>query len=207
MITTLRDAKYLRYAAVAAPLAIVIAVAISVAPSFAGSTFLTAKQAERTYFDKAATKARFAEKSELPQQPIERLMTSTVDFGPVYSKTPFDIPGARAVFQTDSTTDVVVTFSGEATCVATNEGTGCPIQVTIDGSPAGVGKVNFLTSSADPQPKETVHTVVQTGVVTAGQHDIRVRYAGATDASVGLKLLDWNLVVQAYPGPDVVEEG
>jgi hypothetical protein len=203
---TLKHNKFVQGAAAAAMLAIVAA-AISVAPSFADPSFLTKKEAERAFFDKAQIKERFAEKSDLPQEPINRVVASTVDFGPVTSKTPVDIPSARAVFQTNSTTNVVVTFSGDATCVAAAPGTACPVQITIDGAPAGIGKVNLLTSSADPQPAETVHTVVQTSVVTPGQHDVRVRFAGTNDASVGLKMFDWNLVVQAYPGPDVVEEG
>ena len=58
---------------------------------------------------------------------------------------------------------------------------------------------------SDP-PAPSVHTTTQTTIVTPGQHAVTVRYAGAPDASVKFKLTSWNLVVQAYPGPDVVEE-
>ncbi len=120
------------------------------------------------------------------------------------SKTPVEIPAARAVFKTDSSTsNVVITFSGQATCTAATNGLGCPIQVLVDGY--ATDKVNFLTASSDtPQAKESVHTVVRSAIVTPGQHVVSVRYAGATDTSLALKLFDWQLITESYPTGDVV---
>jgi hypothetical protein len=205
----------LRTAAVVLPAA-VLASAVAVAPSFAGAfltkqeagaTFLKQKEAERTYLAAKTARAEYALKSEVPQIPIVRAVPSTVDVGPIYSTTPFYIPNARAVFQTTSTlTDLVLTFSGQATCVATTSGVGCPIQIMIDGSPTGPPKTDILTStatSASPQPKEVAFTTVQTGIVTPGKHVIEVRYFGDKDVSLGLKLFDWTLIAEAYPGQEV----
>ena len=98
-------------------------------------------------------------------------------------------------------------FSGQATCTAAANGVGCPVQLLVDGSPTGTGSVNFLTStSASPQAKEAVQTTVQSAVVGPGKHVITARYAGAKDTSVGFKVFDWNLIAEAYPGVEVVEE-
>jgi hypothetical protein len=176
--------------------AVILALAVSVGPSFAGS-FLTHREAVQT----------FVKKADVRPAPSSRIIQSTADVGPLSSTTPYGIPAARAVFKTNTeTSDVVITFSGQATCTGATAGAGCPIQILVDGY--ATGKVNFLTaSSTSPAPKEDVHTVVQSAIVTPGQHVISVRYAGSTDPSVGFKVLDFNLIVQAYPtGPVVVEE-
>jgi hypothetical protein len=197
--------------------AAILATAVAVGPSFAGS-FLTHKQAVKTFVKKKeaasiylptkTAKEEYATKSELTPTPFSRIVQSTVDFGPIYSTTPFDIPGARLPFKVGSTTNnVVITYSGQATCVDDKTGVGCPIQILLDGAPTGAGKVNFMTStSGSSQPKESVHTVVNSTIVTPGQHVVSVRYAGnATDPSLGFKVFDYNLVVEAYPGPDIPE--
>ena len=174
--------------------AAIIALAVAVAPSFAGS-YLTKREAMKT----------FVKKADVPPQPTARIVPNNADVGPFSSTTPVDIAGARAVFKTTTeTSDVVITFSGEATCSGNTAGVGCPIQVLVDGYPNP--KVNFLTASnASPAPKEDLHTFVTSAVVTPGQHVVSVRWAGATDTSLNFKLFDYNLVVQSYPTGDVVE--
>ena len=200
-----------RALAVIAPAA-VLAAMIAVGPSFAGSflthreavkTFVKKKQAEQKFLTAKAAKELFVQQGEVAAAPASRIVQSTVDTGPIYSKTAYDIPGARAVFKTEApSSNVVISFSGQAPCVAATGGVGCPIQVLVDGY--ATGKVNFLASTAgSPQPKETVHTVVQSALVTPGKHVISVRYAGTTDPSVGFKVFDFNLITQAYPDGQV----
>jgi hypothetical protein len=201
--------------------AALLASAFAVAPSFAGSfltkqdaaaKFVSKKEAERTYLTNKTAKATYATKAENVPVPLVRAVPSTVDVGPIYSTTPYPIPNARAVFKTESElSDLVLTFSGQATCVADKAGVGCPIQIMIDGSPTGPPKTNILTStanSASSKPAEVAFTTTQTGIVTPGQHEITVRYFGDKDVSLGLKLLDWTLVAEVYPSKDIapVEE-
>jgi hypothetical protein len=206
----------LRTGAVIVPAA-VLASAVAVGPSFAGSflthkqavkTFVTKKEAANTYLDAKTAKAEYALKSDVPPIPLARIVPSTVDIGPIYSTTPYGIPGARAVFKTEAEfSNLVLTFSGQGTCVASTDGVGCPIQILIDGSPTGPPKTNILTStatSASPQPKEVAFTTTQTGIVTPGQHEITVRYFGDKDASLGLKLFDWTLIAESFPDGDIV---
>lgn len=204
----------LRAVAVIAPAA-VLAAMIAVGPSFAGSflthrqavkTFLKKKEAAQQFLTEKAASKQFLAPGDVPPQPFVRSIASTADSGPFVSKTPYDIPGARATFKTESTTsDVLITFTGSATCTASSGGVPCQVQVLVDGY--ATQKVNFLTSTAgSPQPKETVHTFVQPGIVTPGKHVISVRYAGSSDASVGFKVFDFNLLTQVYPGSEIPPE-
>lgn len=191
---TLRKHPLLGALAIVAPAAILAAV-IAVGPSFAGSflthkqavqTFVKKKQADKLYLEAKTAKELYAEKAEMPPTPFSRLVTSVVDTVPITSTTPYDIAGARLPFKATSTTsNLVVTFSGQATCTAATNGVGCPIQILVDGAQTGPGKINFLTSASG---KESVRTAVISTIVTPGQHVISVRYAGATDPSLALKV-------------------
>lgn len=206
----------LRTGAVVIPAA-VLASAVAVAPSFAGAfltkteaadKFVSKKEAGRTYLPTKTAKAEYALKSDVPVAPQVRIVPSTVDVGPIYSTTAYGIPNARAVFKTETElSNLVLTFSGQATCVAATSGVGCPIQILIDGAPTGPPKTNILTSTAtnaSPQPKEVAFTTTQYGIVTPGTHEITVRYAGDKDASLGLKLFDWTLIAEVYPEGEIV---
>ena len=210
-----------RTAAVVLPGAILAAV-IAVAPSFAGGSFLThqqavktfvkKKQAKKVYLETSVAREKYAKVGDVPPAPVARALSSTVVAGPVTSKDPYDlIPTARTTFKVPSTSLVAITFSGSSVCTAAKAGVGCPIQILVDGSPASTSdpklpaNLNFdVSGSGTPAP--SVHTTTQTTIVTPGQHAVTVRYAGTKDTSVNFKLTSWNLVVQAYPGPDVVEE-
>jgi hypothetical protein len=169
--------------------AAVLAAAVAVGPSFA-SSFLTEKQASKTFLNRN-------------EATIFRGAASSVPVGPIFSTTSFGIPDARVTFKTDSTADLLATFSAQTQCTADTNGLGCPIQFIIDGS-AGP-KINLGTaSSATPAAAADTHTASQIGVVTAGKHSVEIRYAGVTgaaNASIGFKVSSWNLAVQAYPDP------
>lgn len=198
--------------------AAILAAAVAVGPSFAGSfltrgeavkTFVKKTKAEKQYLTTKEAKDQFVEQADVTPAPFSRVVSSTADTGPIFGDKPYEIPGARATFKTTTeTANVVISFSGSATCVGEKSGKACPIQIVVDGY-AG-DKVNFLTTTASSasQPKETVHTVVQPAIVTPGKHSVSVRYAGVKDDVVGFKLLDYDLVAEVYPeGPEVpVEE-
>jgi hypothetical protein len=206
--------------------AAVLAAAVAVGPSFA-SSFLTQKQAAKTflkrseaastYLDKTDAAATYESQKDAAKQlkgyapaataPIFRGAASSVVVGPIFSTTPYTIPDARLTYKTESTTDILATFSAQTQCTADTNGLGCPIQFVIDGQ-AGP-KINLGTAStATPAAAADTHTASQVGVVTPGKHTVEIRYAGVTgaaNASIGFKVLSWNLAVQAYPGP-VAEE-
>ena len=211
---TRRSKPLFRALAVIAPAAILAAM-IAVGPSFAGSflthrqavkTFVKKKEAAKQYLTEKSASKQFLAPGDVPPLPFVRSVASTADAGPFKTKTPYDIPGARVTFQTKSeTSDVLITFSGSATCTATAGGVPCQIQILVDGY--ATQKVNFLTSTGgSPQPKETVHTYVQPGILTPGKHVISVRYAGSSDTSVGFKVFDFNLLTEVYPGSEIPPE-
>ena len=193
-----------------AALAAVLAIAVAVTPSFAGSflssqkaarLYIKKKAANNTYLKQKAAKNTYIAKKDLPDGPVAAASASTVDFGPVSSTTAVDVPTTATTFTMADTGLVTVNFSGEGTCEAGTNGLGRPVQILIDGLASGTGKVNFGTASSDtPAAKPAVHSFTQTSVVTAGEHVASVQYAGATDPSVAFTLTDWNLVVQGYPG-------
>jgi hypothetical protein len=211
--------------------AAVLAAAVAVGPSFATS-FLTEKQAAKTfvkqreaaatYLNKADASATYesqkdaaaALKGYVPAAtaPVFRGAASSVAVGPIFSTTPYTIPDARLTYKTESTTDLLATFSAQTQCTAQTAGLGCPIQFVIDGQ-AGP-KMNLgTTSTGSPAVAADTHTVSQVGVVTPGKHTVEIRYAGVTgaaNASIGFKVLSWNIAVQAYPEPvdaEATDEG
>jgi hypothetical protein len=206
---TTRKLPWLRALALLIPAAI-LAVAVTVGPSFAGSLthkFVTKKAAERTYLAKKSAKAKYAKADAVPLAPVAKSASSSVVYGPVSSYSTNEIPQARVTFKAPVTSLVSVTFSGTSTCTATKSGVGCPIQLLLDGSPMSTSDpkrpdtLNFdvsTTASAAP----VTHSTTQTTVVTPGQHEVKVRYAGAgKDPSINFKLTSWNLVAVAYPDP------
>lgn len=210
-------------------LAAVMAAAIAVTPSIAGS-FLGQKQASRIYLTrknasdlylrkekanhlylpakgshdtfltpKAAARTYVA-KAELPAQPLGFITSSSVDFGPTQSTAAVPVPTSSISFEVPETSLVTLTFSGQATCTADKDGVGCPIQLLVDEQPTGEVKSNFaLSSSASPAPAPLANTLVTTTVLTAGEHVASVQYAGATNETLKFGLKDWSYTIQAYP--------
>jgi hypothetical protein len=193
-------------------LAAVLAAAVAVTPSFAGSSitgafitkkaagkiYVSNKKASTLYLRKKGANNLFVKKSEAPLTPVAGIAAGTAQFGPTEVTTAGYIPTAYTSFGVPGTGSAVITFSGQATCTAAKPGPdlACPIQILVDGQ--STGKVNFApATAATPAPVPLVHTVMQTTVLAKGGHTIAIQYAGAK--SVAFTLKGWNLAVQTYP--------
>lgn len=189
-------------------LAVVLATALAVTPSLAGSPFLTNekaahlyvsnKKATTLYLKKKAAGNTFVKKAEAPLPPVAGIAAGTAVFGPSTATTPGYIPTAFTSFGLQGTGSAVITFSGSATCTAEKPTAdlACPIQILVDGQ--STGKVNFAPAMASsPTPVPMVQTVMQTTVLQKGGHTVAIQYAGAKNVTFTLK--GWNLAVQAYP--------
>lgn len=197
-------------AATAVVLSAVVAVSVTVVPSVAQS-FLTSqkaakvyvsnKKAAKTYLKKKAAANLYVAKATAPKPPVVGIAAGTAQFSAA-ATTPGYIPTAFTSFATKAeVSSVVLTFSGQATCIAPKPTAdqACPVQIMVDGQ--STGKVNFAPATAEsPAPVPLVHTIVQTTVLGKGGHTVAVQYAGAKNVTFALK--GWNLAVQAYPQPD-----
>jgi hypothetical protein len=196
----------------AVALAAVLAAAVAVTPSFAGSSitgsfvtkkaagqiYVTNKKASTLYLRKKAAANTFVKKAEAPLTPVVGIAAGTAVFGPSGATTPGYIPTAFTSFGTPGTGSAVITFSGNATCTAAKPTAelACPIQILVDGQTTG--KVNFApATAATPTPAPIAYTVMQTTVLQKGGHTVAIQYAGAKNVTFTLK--SWNLAVQAYP--------
>jgi hypothetical protein len=199
-------------AATAVALAAVLAAAIAVTPSFAGSSitgafitkkaashvYVTNKKASTLYLKKKLAGNTFVKKSDAPLAPVVGIAAGTAPYGPTGATTAGYIPTAFTSFGTPGTGSAVITFSGSATCVAAKPTPelACPIQILVDGQTTG--KVNFAPATAGtPTPAALAYTVMQTTVLQKGGHTVAIQYAGAKNVVFTLK--NWNLAVQAYP--------
>jgi hypothetical protein len=205
-------------AATAVALAAVLAAAIAVTPSFAGSSitgafitkkaagqiYVTNKKASTLYLRKKVAGNTFVKKADAPLSPVVGIAAGTAPYGPTGATTAGYIPTAFTSFGTPGTGSAVITFSGSATCVAAKPTVelACPIQILVDGQTTG--KINFAPATAGtPTPAPLVYTVMQTTVLQKGGHTVAIQYAGAKNVVFTLK--NWNLAVQAYPQrPEVV---
>jgi hypothetical protein len=190
----------------------VLAAAIAVTPSFAGSSiggsfitkkaagqiYLSNKKASSLFLRKKTAGNTFVKKAEAPLAPVVGIAAGTAAFGPTETTTAGYIPTAFTSFGTPGTGSAVITFSGNASCIAAKvtADLACPIQILVDGQTTG--KVNFAPATAgSPAPALLVHTVMQTTVLQKGGHTVAVQYAGAKNVVFTLK--GWSLAVQAYP--------
>lgn len=188
--------------ALAGALAAAVAVTPSLAGPFitkkgAGHIYVTNKKAATLYLKKKAAENTYVKRAEAPLPPVVGIAAGTAVFS-VATTTPGYIPSAFTAFGTPGISPAVITFSGNATCIAAKPGPdlACPIQILIDGQNAG--KVNFAPATAGtPTPVPIAYTVTQTTVLSKGGHTIAVQYAGAKNVVFTLK--SWNLAVQAYP--------
>jgi hypothetical protein len=190
-----------------------LAAVVAVSPSFAGTQkkaphlYLTPKKANGLYLRKQAAgklflkkKAAdnlFVAKADAPLTPIVAIAAGTAPFE---ASTAGYIPTAFTSFATKGTASTVITFSGQATCIAEKPTVelACPIQILVDGQ--STGKVNFAPATvSSPKTAALIHTVTQTTVLGKGGHTVAIQYAGA--AKVAFALRGWNLAVQAYPQP------
>ena len=197
-------------AAVVVALAAALAAIVAVAPSLAGSPFLTKKAAGNLYLGnerastlflkKKAAGNLYLAKADAPLTPKVAIAAGTATWSSE-ATAPVSPPTTYTSFGLPGTGSVVITFSGAATCTSAKPTAelACPIQILVDGQ--ATGKVNFLPSTAgSPTPVPILNTVVQTAVLTKGGHTIAVQYAGAKNVTFTLK--SWNLAVEAYPQPD-----
>jgi hypothetical protein len=198
-------------AATVVVLAAAVAVSVTVVPSVAQSfltsqkaakVFVSNKKASQLYLKKKAASNLYVAKAAAPKPTVLGIAAGTAQYGPVTATTAGFIPTAFSSFATKSeVSNVVISFSGQATCTAPKPGAdqACPIQILVDGQ--STGKVNFLSSTAaSPTPVPINNTVVQTTVLGKGGHTVAVQYAGAKNVTFTLK--SWNLAVEAVPQPD-----
>lgn len=198
-------------AATAVALAAVLAAAIAVTPSFAGSSvgasfitkkaagqiYVTNKKAATLYLKKKAADNTFVKKAEAPFAPKAAIAAGTAPWSND-GTTAVYLPTAYTSFGIPGTGSVVITFSGSVTCTSAKPTVdlACPIQIMVDGQ--STGKVNIAPATASsPTPAAIVETVTQTTVLSKGGHTVAIQYAGAKNVTFTLK--SWNLAVQAYP--------
>lgn len=198
----------LHAAAIVIPAA-VLAAAVAVGPSFAGS-FLTPQKAAHTYLTKKKAKSVYLKNKQAsrsyvakPDAPVAATAASTASFGPVSSgDDPVDIPGSNVSFTMPKTGLVSLTYSGVSSCEADKAGSGCPFEILVDGYPASTGASAIQTASKTGfGPDPSAHSLTQTSVVGAGPHTASLALASTSDApTVRFTLKSWNLVVQGFPG-------
>jgi hypothetical protein len=207
----LRRRLFTPRATVLVVLAAVLAAAIAMTPSFAGSSiagsfiskkaagkiYVSNKKASTLYLRKKAADNTYAKKAELPFPPKAAIAAGTAPWSNE-GTTPVYLPTAYTSFGLPGTGSVVITFSGSVTCTSAKPTVelACPIQIVVDGQ--STGKVNIAAATASsPTPAAIVATVTQTTVLTKGGHTVAIQYAGAK--SVVFTLKSWSLAVQAYP--------
>jgi hypothetical protein len=197
-------------AATTIALAAVVAAAVAVTPSFAGSfltnqkashLYLTNKKASSLYLKKKAASNTFVQKATAPLAPVAGIAAGTAQYGPTATvATPVAgyIPTAFTSFATKGNGPAVITFSGNVVCTAAKPtaDVACPIEILVDGQKTG--KINFAPATAEsPAPAPLVQSVTLTTVLQKGGHTVSVQYLGSSKAVFTLK--GWNLAVQAYP--------
>ena len=200
--------------------AAVLAAAVAVTPSFAGSfltskrashlyltnkqaskKFLTNKTASGTFLKKKAAGNTYVAKATAPLAPVAGIAQGSAPYGPTATAaTPVAgyIPTAFTSFATKGNGPAVITFSGNVVCTAAKPtaDVACPIEILVDGQKTG--KINFAPATADtPAPAALVQSVTLTTVLQKGGHTVSVQYLGSSKAVFTLK--GWNLAVQAYP--------
>ncbi len=185
----------------------VLAAAIAVAPSFAGSAFLTNQKASKLFLTnkkasglflkKKAAGNLYVAKATAPLAPVAGIAAGTAPYG-ASTTTASYIPTAFTSFAVKGNAPTVITFSANATCTAAKPTAdlACPVQILVDGQ--STGKVNLApATAATPTPAYLIHTVTVTTVLLKGGHTIAVQYAGAKSVTFNIK--GWNLAAQAYP--------
>jgi hypothetical protein len=198
-------------AATAVALAAVLAAAIAVTPSFAGSAisgafitkkaagqiYVSNKKASTLYLRKKVAGNTFVKKADAPLPPVAAIAAGTAPWGSE-ATAPVYLPTAYTSFGMPGTGPVVITFSGSVTCTAAKPTVelACPISIVVDGQ--ATGKVNIAPATANsPKPAAVVETVTQNTVLTKGGHTVAIQYAGAKGVAFGLQA--WSLSVQGYP--------
>jgi len=198
-------------AATAVALAAVLAAAVAVTPSFAGSAisgafitkkaagqiYVSNKKASTLYLRKKAAGNTFVKKADAPLQPVASIAAGTAPWSNE-GTTPVYLPTAYTSFGMPGTGPVVISFSGSVTCTSAKPTVelACPIQIMVDGQ--STGKVNIAPATANsPKPAAILETVTQSTVLAKGGHTVAIQYAGAK--GVVFTLGAWSLSAQGYP--------
>ena len=199
-------------AATVVALAAVLAAAVAVTPSFAGTSIAGVLPHEEgggadlphqqegvdALPEEKGRRQPLVKKAEAPLPPVAGIAAGTALFGADRDHDRRLHPDRVHLVRDQGTGSAVITFSGKATCTAEKPTAdlACPIQILVDGQTTG--KVNFApATAATPTPAPLVHTVMQTTVLQKGGHTVAIQYAGAEKVTFTLK--SWNLAVQAYP--------
>ena len=184
-------------AVTAIALAAVIAAAVAVTPSFAGS-FLTGQQAARTYLKKQTAGNLYVKKATAPITPVASIAASNTVFGPVSATTAGYIPTAFTSFATKGIGPAVISFSrsGDLHGSETDGGTRLPDQHPRRRADRRKGQLRPCHGEL-PRARSRRSHAVQTTVLSKGGHTVAIQYAGAKNVTFTLK--SWNLAVQAYP--------
>lgn len=192
--------------------AAVLAAAVSVTPSFAGSfltnqkashLYLTNKKASGVYLKKKAAGNLFVKKATAPYTPTVGVAAGTAPFVSDATTAGY-IPNAFTSFATKNIAPAVITFSGNVICASPKPTVelACPIEILVDGQKTG--KLNIAPATAGTEKIVPItQTVMLTTVLTKGGHTVAVQYVGAKNVVFQLK--GWNLAVQAYPEAPEVE--
>jgi hypothetical protein len=201
-------------AATAVALAAVLAAAVAVTPSFAGSAgsaisgafitkkaagqiYVSNKKASTLYLRKKVAGNTFVKKADAPLQPVASIAAGTAPWSNE-GTTPVYLPTAYTSFGMPGTGPAVISFSGAVTCTSAKPTVelACPIQIMVDGQTTG--KINIAPATANsPKPAAITETVTQSTVLAKGGHTVAIQYAGAK--GVVFTLGAWNLSVQGYP--------
>jgi hypothetical protein len=195
--------------------AAVVAAAVSVAPSFAGPSFLTSQKASKTYvtnkkasttfLKKKAAGNLYVAKKTAPYAPVAGIAAGSAPYGPTAATTAGYIPTAFTSFAVKTNSKAVITFSGNAICTAAKPSPelACPIEILVDGQKTG--KVNFAPATAESSKiVPNVQTVMETTFLQKGGHTVAVQYLGAKN--VTFTLSGWNLSAETYPEPREASE-
>ena len=201
-------------AATAVALAAVLAAAVAVTPSFAGSAgsaisgafitkkaagqiYVSNKKASTLYLRKKAAGNTFVKKVDAPLAPVAAIATGTAPWVNE-GTTPVFLPTAYTSFGMPGTGPAVISFSGAVTCTSAKPTVelACPIQIMVDGQ--STGKLNIAPATASlPKTAAITETVTQSTVLAKGGHTVAIQYVGAKGVVFGLGA--WSLSVQGYP--------
>ena len=188
-------------AATAVALAAVLAAAVAVTPSFAGSAisgafitkkaagqiYVSNKKASTLYLRKKAAGNTFVKKADAPLPPVVGIAAGTAPSVERRRRRRSTCRPPTPRSGCPAPRPAVITFSGTATCTAAKPTVelACPIQIVVDGQ--STGKVNIAPATANsPKPAAIVETVTQSTVLAKGGHTVAIQYAGAKNVVFSL---------------------
>ena len=176
-----------------------LVIAVAATPSLAGS-FLSRKAAKHLFVGKKEADRTYQDQTKQSKFDATAAAVSSNTTFSISSPNGVQLPSTNASFTLKEPGLVVLTFSGAGVCTAATAGKPCPILIQVDAQNVSTGKANFQLSTTASSPQPVVNTVSQTIFLAKGTHTVTAFYGGSTDPSVTLRLVNWNLIAQAYPG-------